>query len=426
MKIKKTGTTVLYGSKTIDLKLNTDRVTTLKPASDPKTIVLSDKEIKEKIESPINSEKIEKIVGVKEKTIIVVPDATRYVGADKIITIVIDKLISSGIPKDNISILIGGGIHRSPSQDEIDKIIGKKIARYFETNVHDANDDENLIYVGETERGTLVRLNKKLVEADHIIQIGGIGFHYIAGFSGGRKGILPGCGAETTIQQNHKLAFDKKTLRKSENIHSGNLKDNPVHEDMLEAVGFINPSFAINTVLNSEREIINVYAGHWKDSHLQGCEEYKKQNSVTVNEKRRFVIVSPGGFPKDINLIQSHKAMEHGSVVLEDGGTMIVIAECSQGLGRDDFLDWFVENGANGTAEKLLNNYKVYGQTAWGIGWKAEKFNVILVSDLEPEIVKKTGLNPCPDIDTALKSIEPEDSGYFIPYGLTTLPVLDS
>ena len=426
MNLKKTDTKVLYGTKTVRLKLNTDRVSTLKPEGDSKTRGLSDKEIKNKIESPVNSEVIEKIVGINEKIIIVVPDATRYVGADKIITIIIDKLISSGVQKDDISILIGGGIHRPPSKDEIDKILGKKIARSFEINIHDANDDKNLSYVGETKRGTLVRLNKKLIEADHIIQIGGISFHYIAGFSGGRKGILPGCGAETTIQQNHKLAFDRKTLRKSENIHSGNLKGNPVHEDMLEAVSFINPSFAVNSVLNSEKEIINVYAGHWKESHLKGCEEYKTQNSVIVNEKRRVVIVSPGGFPKDINLIQSHKAMEHGSIVLEDGGTMIVIAECSQGLGRDDFLDWFVENGANGTAKKLLDNYKVYGQTAWGIRWKAEKFNVILVSDLEPEIVKKMGLNPCPDIDTALNIIKPNDSAYLIPYGLTTLPVLNS
>lgn len=426
MDSKKINTTVLYGTRAIDLKLSADRITILKPASDLKKNVLSDEEIKEKIESPINSDNIENIVSEKEKIIIVVPDATRYVGADKIITFVIDKLISSGIQKENISILIGGGIHRPPDQDEINKIIGEKIAQSFEIISHDANDDENLTYLGKTGRGTRVKLNKKLVDADHIIQIGGIGFHYIAGFSGGRKGILPGCGAETTIQQNHKLAFDRKTLKKSANIHSGNLKDNPVHEDMLEAVSFINPSFAINTVLNSEKEIINVYAGHWKDSHLKGCEEYKKENSIVISEKRQFVIVSPGGFPKDINLIQSHKAMEHGSVVLEDGGTMIVIAECSQGLGRDDFLDWFVENGADGTAKKLLDNYKVYGQTAWGISWKAEKFNVILVSDLEPETVKKLGLHPCPDIATALNSIKPEDSGYLIPYALTTLPVLNS
>ena len=257
-------------------------------------------------------------------------------------------------------------------------------------------------------------MNRRLIEADHVIVIGAISLHYIAGFSGGRKAILPGCAAERSIQANHLLSFDLETLEKRAGIASGCLDGNPVHEDMLEAVGMLNPSFLINTVVDTHNEIVAVYAGHWRDAHHRGCDEYLASHTVMVDERRPLVIVSASGAPRDINLIQSHKAMEHASQVLAEGGTMIALAECAQGLGRDDFLRWFTPGGARATALMLMNDYKINGQTAWGLRRKTERFRLLLVSALDADVVRHMGLEPHATLESALSVVQPQP-GYIIP-----------
>jgi nickel-dependent lactate racemase len=410
-----------YGKNKIQYDFNGNDFEILEPVSSVQTELKKEK-ITESLDNPIASNRLEDILRTGEKVVIAVPDATRSVGAKEIAAAVLEKLINSGIEKSDIKFLIGGGIHRRPTKQEIEWILGREIPGIYRIELHDANDEANLSEIGVTSRGTRVKLNSNLIKADHVIQIGGISFHYIAGFSGGRKVILPGCAGESTIQQNHKLAFDTRTLEKSRGIASGNLKNNPVHDDMIEAVGFLKPSFAVNTVTNHKNEITGVYAGHWEKSHLRGCHEYLQKNVCGFAAKRPLAIVSVGGFPRDANLTQSHKAMEHAAATLEDDGAMIVVAECADGLGRKDFLDWFAPSGAQGTALKLLDNYKVYGQTVWGIRWKAEKFKVFLISELDPGLVEKMGMTPCRSIEEALGKFGQKTDGFIIPFGLTTLP----
>jgi nickel-dependent lactate racemase len=190
---------------------------------------------------------------------------------------------------------------------------------------------------------------------------------------------------------------------------------------MIEAVGMLNPSFLVNTVLDGNQEIVAVYAGHWRDAHRRGCDEYLASHTVAVNEHRPVVIVSAGGAPRDVNLIQSHKAMEHASQVLAEGGTMIALAECAQGLGRDDFLRWFAPGGARATALMLAEDYKINGQTAWSLRRKAERFRMLLVSALEADVVRRMGLEPHATLESALSVVDSKP-GYIIPGGLTTLP----
>jgi nickel-dependent lactate racemase len=147
---------------------------------------------------------------------------------------------------------------------------------------------------------------------------------------------------------------------------------------------------------------------------------------VPFTDRRPLVIVSAGGHPRDLNLIQSHKAMEHASHLLTEGGTMVVLAECSQGLGRDDFLDWFVPGGSRATAVKLMENYKVNGQTAWGLRRKAERFRLLLVSKLEDEVVRHMGLEPHHSLASALAAAGAEVPGFIMPSGLSTLPQMQT
>ena len=409
-----------YGHGQIPFRFDPGQFAVL-TAHDGEARGLSDAEIQAILDVPLGTPPLEEIVKPDDSVVIVVPDATRSAGVQHIAPLLVGRLNARGLADTQISVLIGGGIHRAPTPAEVRAILGDSLPNKIAVHPHDASDIRTHAMLGTTSRGTPVELNRRLVEADHVIVVGAISFHYIAGFSGGRKAILPGCAAERSIQANHLLSFDRETLEKRAGIVSGCLEGNVVHQDMQEAVGILDPSFLVNTVLNSKNEIAAVYAGHWREAHRRGCEEYKASHALTVNERRHLVIVSAGGTPKDVNLIQSHKAMEHAAALLEEGGTMIALAECAGGLGRDDFLRWFVPGGSDATARMLVEDYKINGQTAWGLRRKAERFRLLLVSTLEPETVRRMGIEPHPTLDSALAATTLK-SGYILPRGLTTLP----
>ncbi|HEX5085916.1 MAG TPA: nickel-dependent lactate racemase [Blastocatellia bacterium] len=413
-----------YGRRRIPFHYDPEQFEILLPADagrDP----LTDAQLSELISAPIGSPPLEEIVGRNDRVVVVVPDATRAAGVNRVASQLFSRLLERGVAGDRISFLIGGGIHRPPFPEEIEQLLGAEIARLAPVHAHLADDPAESVTLGVTSRGTQVSLNRRLVETDHVVVVGGITFHYFAGFSGGRKAILPGCAAEPSIQHNHKLAFDEQTMDKRAGVASGLLEGNIVHEDMVEAVRTLNPSFLVNTVLNGDSEVVSAYAGDWYEAHLRGCAEYAAAHTARISARRSLVIVSAGGWPRDMNLIQSHKAMEHASAALTEGGVMIVLAECSQGLGRDDFLDWFATGGAHATALKLMENYKVNGQTAWGLRRKAERFRILLVSNLDAGIVRHMGLEPHTSLESALAAA-PLQAGYVAPNGLTTLPRLET
>ena len=409
-----------YGAQQMPFRFDPQQFSLL-ARQDTTPAPLTDADLHAALDTPINSPRLEEVVKPYERVVIVVPDATRAACVNRVAPLLVERLNRHGLSDSQISCLIGGGIHRAPTAKEISGILGPDLPARIEVHPHDANDTASHAALGTTARGTPVILNRRLIETDRIIVVGAISLHYIAGFSGGRKAILPGCAAERSIQANHLLSFDLATLEKQSGIASGCLDGNPVHEDMLEAVGILNPSFLVNTVLDGHNEIVAVYAGHWRDAHRRGCEEYLASHTVVVDERRPLVIVSAGGAPRDINLIQSHKAMEHASEVLAEGGTMIALAECAQGLGRDDFLRWFAPGGTRATALMLAEDYKINGQTAWGLRRKAERFRLLLVSALDADIVRHMGLEPHTTLESAL-SVVHSQPGYIIPGGLTTLP----
>ena len=400
-----------------------DRFNLLTP-SDFEAERLTDAELKAALNKPIGAPPLEEIIGNNDRVLLVVPDATRVAGVERLAPLILQRLNELGLLDSQIEILIGGGIHRPPTTVEINRILGERVASRFAVHHHDANDESSVVKLGHTTRGTPVELNRRLLESDHVIALGAITFHYFAGFSGGRKAILPGCASARAIRANHLLSFDLERLQKREGVATGLLEGNAVHEDMDEAVSMVNPSFLVNTILNARNEISAVYAGHWREAHRHGCAEYNAAHAVPINGRRPVVIVSCGGAPRDANMIQSHKALEHAANALEPGGTMIALAECSQGLGRKDFLEWFVPGGSPATAQRLLQNYQVNGQTAWGLRKKAETFRILLVSSFEDELVRQMGLEPHASLESALATLDSQD-GYIIPNGLTTLPQLN-
>jgi lactate racemase len=412
-----------YGGGTLDLTYDPRQFTVIVP-EDFHSERLANEDIESVLRNPIASDPLEEIMGARDRIVIVVPDATRSAGVPRIATLLVEHLERRILQSSQISILIGGGIHRPPTHTEIRQILGPALPEKIAVHTHDANNTGALKSLGVTRQGTPVHLNRRLIETDHVILVGAINFHYVAGFSGGRKAILPGCAAEVSIQANHLLSFDLGALEKRAGIASGRLEGNPVHEDMVEAVAILAPTFLVNTVLNPQDEICAVYAGDWRLAHQHGCAGYARVHAVEIAERRPLVIVSAGGAPHDVNLIQTHKAMEHASAALEDGGTMIMVAECAQGLGRDDFLEWFVPGDSRATALKLIKDYKLNGQTAWALRKKTERFDVKLVSALDREVVLKMGMEPKATLEGILRN--ESRPGYILPCGLSTLPQIKS
>ena len=227
-------------------------------------------------------------------------------------------------------------------------------------------------------------LNKVFNESDLIISISSISYHYFAGFGGGRKMIIPGISATKTALHNHRLVIDEKKITKNPEAKAGNLKGNPVHNDMIEGVMIAKSNkelFAINTIIDEGENIIDIEAGDLFLSHLKACTKYKEMTSINVSEKYDILIVSSGGYPKDINMIQAHKSLNRIQNIVKEGGTIFFFAESIDGYGNKYFEDFFDCKTSEEMMGELIKNYQINKQTAYSLKVLTEKFNVYLFSN---------------------------------------------
>jgi nickel-dependent lactate racemase len=400
-----------YGNSAIDFEFDENQFEILGSAESQTP--LSDVQIGERLEHPIDSKTIEEIIRPNETVLIVVPDATRKIACGQVVNLLVRRLIANGTMPFEINIIIAGGIHRSVTEEEKQEILTPFIAQRIKTFNHNARDLVQFIRLGKTSTGIPIELNRKLKEYDHTILIGGINFHYFAGFTGGRKLVCPGLASSRTISGTHKLAFDCERLDRSKGVEVGKLKGNPVHESFIEVVEKVSPTFAISTLVNDRGELLDLICGDWKTSHEKACKIYADRHTIKVKEKRDLVIVSCGGSPHDLNLIQAHKALEMAARVCRDGGTIYFLAECPNGLGRSDFIKWFEAETSENLAVNLCEKYQVNGQTAWSLLRKAEKFNIKIMTDLVVEITDKMRL----DKVGSLEKSKAFGKGYILPFG---------
>jgi nickel-dependent lactate racemase len=186
----------------------------------------------------------------------------------------------------------------------------------------------------------------------------------------------------------------------------------------------IDPVFSINAIVDDRGRVERVFAGHWQKAHRRACEDYMAGHAMEIREKRDVVVVSAGGSPYDINLIQAHKALDMAAHACVDGGTIILLAECVDGLGRTDFLKWFESADSGGLETRLRKAYEVNGQTAWSLLTKAERWRVHIVTELADEDVRRMRMIPAPSIEEAVSNIPADATGYIMPRGAAFLPVV--
>ncbi|GAH69948.1 unnamed protein product, partial [marine sediment metagenome] len=268
-----------------------------------------------------------------------------------------DELRQIGIKNENIIFIIATGIHRSNSPEEIKEIFGKDIFFNYKFINHDC-DDPYLKDFGKLKSGNKLWVDPIISDTDFIITTGVIVPHYFAGFSGGRKSILPGICGRKTIEANHaQMVYP--------DARAGNLKGNPVHQEMQEAAEKVEVDFNINVVTDENHKIVEIVAGELLTSWQYGVEVCKQIYICPIKKKAEVVIASAGGYPKDINVYQAQKALNNAYQAIKPGGTIILTAECLEGYGEATFEKWIEEaNTPDDIIKRLKNKFVLGGHKA--------------------------------------------------------------
>jgi nickel-dependent lactate racemase len=413
-----------YGQSSIQFDYEPARFDVVAPGAND-SHQLSDVEINTALDTPIDSPPLEDLIAPGDTVLIVTSDATRATGSAQIINLLVRRLIQNGIPPGDIAIIFATGIHRAVRAEEKIQLLTSFIAQRIHTLDHDAYDASQLIRIGGMERGAPIEVNRALKEFSKVIITGAVGFHYFAGFTGGRKSICPGLASAETIEATHMLALDFERGGRRGGVGAGLLDGNAVNEECERVAETIAPAFSINAIVDETGRPEKIYAGHWRSAHRRACEDYLSDHSVRIPEKRDVVIVSCGGAPYDINIVQAHKALDMAAVACIDGGTIVFVAECGDGLGRADLLKWFESADSPALEKRLREAYEVNGQTAWALLTKTENFRVHFITSLNEDDARRMRMTPAPTIEAALSHLPPGARGYLMPRGAALLPVID-
>ncbi|MCG8606128.1 nickel-dependent lactate racemase, partial [bacterium] len=291
------------------------------------------------LQAPNNYRKLGSFLENVNQLCIIVPDKTRNCGAPIVLSALIKTLNDLGISDSRIKIILAMGSHAPHQTQEIAQILGP-VATRFEIIEHDCRD-RGLVFLGTTKFGTPVRINRHLTEADKIFAVAGAVHHYFAGYGGGPKMINPGCAGYETIRKNHALSVDRDTGGLHPNCRAGVVDGNPIQEDILDSMRFISADFLVETVLNEKGEIEEVFAGELLEAHQKACQAVDAMYKVPIDDQADMVVVSCGGYPKDINLIQAHKSLNNAFQAVREDGVILCLAECRDGIGSDTFWGWF-------------------------------------------------------------------------------------
>lgn len=318
---------------------------------------------------------------------VLVSDITRPSPSHLLLPPLRKKLEKIGI--SDIKVVFGLGTHRRMTHEE-EKLLLKNC--FFMPHVQ--HNPESCIRLGETKHGTPVEIFEDVASSDLIIATGNIEYHYYAGYSGGAKALLPGVSSERSVVKNHELMRDPRSI-------SGRL-DSPVRQDMEEAAKIGGLDFILNVVLNSRKEVVRAVAGDFITAHRAGAAVVDRMYKKRV-KPADIVVTCAGGRPKDLNLFQAHKALDNARGAAAPGGTIILLAECSEGFGNAVFERWVCEaKGAKDCIDRFGKEYEFGGHKAALIARESLKYDLILVSSMPSEQVEKCFFKPAKTLEEAL------------------------
>ena len=373
--------------------------------------------VRDALARPVGTPALRALVRPGQQIAIVVSDMTRPCPTDRLLPPVLEELTAAGVSDADITVVVALGLHRAQTAAELAALVGPAVYARVRVVNHDPQD---VVWLGVTARGTPVELFRPLVEADVRICLGNLEFHYFAGFSGGAKAILPGCASPSAIAANHGLMARPGAV-------TGQLVGNPVREDLEEGAALLGIDFILNVVVDDRHRIVAAFAGHVREAHRKGCERVAERGAVPIAQRADIALVSAGGYPLDVNMYQAQKALDNAVHAVREGGVIVWVAECREGLGSARFASWLQEaDSADEILERIEREFVLGGHKAAAIAAVLKKARVHLVSSLPAEALGRVGLVPFDDLGQAVAAarevVGPAARIWALPYGDSVLP----
>lgn len=367
-------------------------------AADPRAVVCA------ALENPLGGVSLDQYRTAR-RVVIAINDKTRPVPHEHLLPPLLDALHAVGIADAAVTFLIATGTHLPMPASEFPRILPAELCARYSILSHNCDDAPNLVYLGETQRGTPVWINRLFHEADLRIAVGNIEPHHFAGFSGGYKTAAIGLAGRATINHNHAMLVEPPSRMAEYAL-------NPLRQDIEDIGDLLHLEFALNAVLNGEKRIVQAFSGSPRAVIAAGMPVSRAVCQLTVNQKAAhsvpqkydLVIASVGGAPKDINFYQSQKALTHASLFTRDGGVIILAAECPEGSGNrayEEFMQGVESPQAVFTKFRQMG-FRVGPHKAFQVARDAARVRIVIVSAMAPSLVTALLMTPAADLDQAL------------------------
>ena len=375
--------------------------------------------VRRALDAPIGAKKLRELAQPGKKIAIVTSDISRPLPTYQVLPAVLEELYAAGVHREDITLVFALGSHRRHTEAEMRHLVGDAC---FEQIRCVDSDGDDCVHMGVTANGTPVDITRTVAEADFRICLGNIEFHYFAGYSGGAKAIMPGVSTHAAIQANHRLMVLPEAC-------AGNLENNPLRRDIEEAGAICGIDYIVNVILDEHKQIVHAVAGDVTLAHREGCRYLDRMYRNPIPARADIVLVSQGGAPKDANLYQTQKALDNSKHAVKEGGTIILIGACNEGLGSAKFEQWLTTAPtAHAMVERIGREFELGGHKAAAIGMVLENASIDLISEMDPDFVRSIFLNPQPDaqtaFDRAMEKYGPDATVIAMPYGGSTLPIV--
>jgi nickel-dependent lactate racemase len=381
---------------------------------------------REAVRHPIGSAPLKELVGAEDRVAVVIPDITRPLPSDRLLPWLFEEL--SHVPAENVTIVNGTGSHRPNTEEELAAMVGRGVVSSYRVVNHDAHDPSTLEFAGRSPEGRDVYMNREYVEADRRIVLGFIEPHFMAGFSGGYKGVFPAVADIDSIMHYHRasvIGHARSTW--------GVLENNPT-QSQIRANGALLPvDFLVNVTINRNKEITGYFCGDVLAAHERGCEANKASVMVACEREYPIVVTTNGGYPLDQNLYQAVKGMSAAYQIVSDGGLIVIASRCNDGFpNHGNFRKMLLEHSS---PQEMLETIHSPGFSMFD-QWQVQLFALILqrarvglYSEIPAEDVRSVHLDPITDIAVTiseeLESIGEDAPVAVLPEGPMTVPYLE-
>ena len=395
--------TLSYGQTglMVDLPVNADVLRSRHAAGLPDETAA----IRASLASPIGSPALVARVKRGDRVVVAHSDITRATPNERLLPVLLAELEAAGVRREDITLLNALGTHRQQTPAELRQMLGDSVVEKYCCLQHDANDDANLVSLGETSFGHPVRISRTLLDADFKILTGFIEPHFFAGFSGGPKGVLPALAGAESVLTNHgyRMISDPKATW-------GVCEGNPIWEEMREMALKVSPVFLLNVSLNVDQQITGVFAGDLLAAHQAGREFVRQNAMVAVNMPYDVVVTTNSGYPLDQNLYQTVKGMSAASQVVRQGGAIVMAAGCADGLPDHGlYASLLAEAGSPDAILEMLARPGFSAQDQWQVQIQAaiqKKADVYVYSDgLSDDQIRRALFIPCHDIPALVNDL---------------------